>query len=201
MKISMWIASKEKQAYVWQTSLSVSKAITHMASNFDNLSLHFILLDENERNENNSFQHSSPLRPGHLWLVVLPTIGGMAARQINLATRTGSLAALNRASEAKSKGSIRLYYGARGWSIWEVLFEMQSVYVRVEKKWSVSCFPSGLETITCHISHSTWEAKIDQSIRIKAVDGPLLWCCLTCEPAVYVYIKGDIFNCKTSYRL
>lgn len=156
-----------------------------------------------KENENYSFQHSSPLRHGHLWLVVLPAmIGGTAARQINLATRTGSLAALNRASEVKSK---RQYTSLLRCAWMERLrgrvWNARCVNVRVEKKWSVSCFPSGLETITRHISHSTWEAKIDQSIRIKVVDGPLLWCRLTCEPAVYVYIKGDIFNCKTSYRL
>lgn len=52
-------------------------------------------------------------------------ICGMAARQINLAARTGSSAALNRVSGGKSIGSIRLYYGVDGWSVGGVVFEMQ----------------------------------------------------------------------------
>lgn len=78
-----------------------------MTSNLGNDSF----LSENERKEMKVIHLKDPLhlQPLHTWFVLCPTmIRGMAAKHINLATRTGLLAELNRVSTGESKDSTSL---------------------------------------------------------------------------------------------
>lgn len=92
--------------HMWQTSLSVSKPVT-VTSHFDTTHLMTAsFLGENER-----MKHIHPSYPHRPRFAFCPaTAKGTAAKQINLASRTGSLAALNRMGTGISKDSTSLLW-------------------------------------------------------------------------------------------
>lgn len=113
---------------VWQSRLSESNTITHVTCNFRQ--------PPSLRRENYSFHHLKSSSRSHPYLVLHPAMICGSSCQANKFGYGGRvlLAAVNGASGGESRG---LYYTVwmGGWIHGEVV--------------GVSCFPSGIKTITC----------------------------------------------------